>query len=273
MKRKNSRSSGARRKQHQRACAKPQTQKLLKQLQTAWPTLNLVERGHQLKKLLGLECTARGLAADLDVDERIVRRNVSISELSQEARAAIAAGCDPEPYLRSAANQAIETATWGRAAVEPIDGSPSEALAYNIVWLLVHEGRGMQPKYLLFILDEAERATYERTATLRRIGTPEPPAPVSQRLSFVQLAGLCRYQTSEDILFDARVIEQLAKAVLCWEPARFIRDAAFKKATLLLENCKAQDADPKLADELGPAVYGELLVSHQAAKPVWRRAT
>lgn len=273
MTKKPSPSSRARCTQHSRECSNPETKNLLEQLQAAWPTFNLVERGDKLKKLFDLGCFKRGLAADLGVNDKTVRRDLNIAALPQDARTAIAAGCDPEPFLRAAADQQIVVDARERAALERIDGSPSESLAGNMVWLLAKEAGGLPVEGgLLFILAETERTTYERTGWLRRLGTPEPPRSISHDFSFVRLAELCRYRDSDDVLLHGAVIEQLTKVMLSWEPVRDIRDAAFKKAHFLLKKCTIK-FDRQQAAQLGPKAYGCLVRSHQTPEPhVWRRA-
>lgn len=248
-------SSRAHRTQHSRACGKPETKNLLQKLQAAWPDLNVIDRGDKLKSLLDLGCTIRGLAGALDLDEKTARRSVSIAELPQEVRDAIATGYDPEIFLRSDAEQKIEAAAWERAGLERLDGGSSDDLANKLAWLAVSEDRGLARKYLDQILEEAEFVTYLRTARLRRIDMPRPPCPVSHAYSFVKLVGICRDKNPGDVLFDSIVMSLITEVILRWEQVPFVREAAFRKARLLLKDCPDADLDPQLAVDLGFAAY------------------
>lgn len=81
------------------------TSQLLEELKTEWNNLDLVERGYRLQMFKAFGCSNRELGRALEVDHKIISRDLRIAELPEDQRAQIAQGASAAPFLHPRRDQ------------------------------------------------------------------------------------------------------------------------------------------------------------------------
>jgi hypothetical protein len=228
----------------------------LQELQSTWPSLNMVQKGERLRALVAAHLSRRKLAGFLQCDEALVRRLLRIESLPDEDRAAVAAGRSPDRALRAAAARHRLELDAKAAAAEDQNGACSTLLAAKLVLFARNHLAAMQCiAHITRIFDEAEKAVYGALQNavgckLRR--TFSPSFPLSSLIATTRPRGQFEF-------WIEAAIEWLATLAWNLEPNPRILLAAFGKAKGLLIHLVL---NPKLvAKTAGVPEYVQLLSS------------
>ena len=105
-------------KKHRQAASIPETHVLFEALRRDWYNINAVERGDRVIRLLEKNCTRRGLAKDLHVDDQTIRKAISAAELPGINRKMIEGGVSAKRVLKAAHKKTSSESTQQREEQE-----------------------------------------------------------------------------------------------------------------------------------------------------------
>lgn len=109
-------------KQHQSAASRPDVRKRIAALRQDWPSINAVERGRRVLRLLDEDCTIRGLGRDLARSPRAIEMAIDVAGLPEQYQSWIEQGASPKRVLTQAKSKNNMSRTQLRLQQEQKDG-------------------------------------------------------------------------------------------------------------------------------------------------------
>ena len=147
--------------QHQRTVADPNIQANIDNLRLKWNDFDPIERGAQLRKLVGCGCSKRGLGDALEVRDSTIRRHMTLADLPEQVREAVRGGFSAKKILEYKAQADRQTRRKRRIALDKETGELSDHLADTILAFCRSDG-GVTPnpideQYLAKFLSEVRK--------------------------------------------------------------------------------------------------------------------
>lgn len=118
---------------HRKARADPKVLELLSNLEQGWATMDFVEQGKELRKLIALGCSVRGLAGDLGQPETNIRRLIPPAEQPKADRGVQETGASEMAARERRVNAERDERQRLRVIEEKKTGAHSDKLATVIL--------------------------------------------------------------------------------------------------------------------------------------------
>jgi hypothetical protein len=221
------------------------------ELRNGWDVLDAVTRGEQLRELIALGCTRRGLADDLCVSPTNIRFHLDLAEITPTEKQALKAGGFAKQAFEMLQRRRAAEARMDRIRREQATAAVSDQLAQDIVAFcntrhVWKQDLDQLNKRIVFGDDLTERFFVELNGNIemRLRGLLPKPRPTPLNMKFW---AVCQTLEPDQRHYDfwlSWMVEWLAQAILAAAPEASIRDAALKKAASLLSESFAAPRSP-----------------------------
>jgi hypothetical protein len=213
----------------------------ISELRSHWDVFDPVTRGEQLRELIALGCSGRGLADDLCVSPTNIRFHLDLAEITPTEKQALKAGGSAKQAFETLQRRREAEARMNRIRREQTTAAVSDQLAQDIVAFCNIRHVWKQDldhlnKRIVFGDDLTERFFVELNGNIemRLRGLLPKPPPAALNVDFRAICQGLQPDQREYDFWLSWMVEWLAQAILAAAPEASIRDAALKQAASLL---------------------------------------
>jgi hypothetical protein len=223
----------------------------ISELRSHWDVFDPVTRGEQLRELIALGCSGRGLAEDLCVSPTNIRFHLDLAEITPIEKQALKAGASAKQAFETLLRNRETQARMDRIRHEQATAAVSDQLAQDIaafcntkhIW---NQDLDDPAKKIVFGGDLTERffAELNWAIEMRVRGSLPKPRPTPLNMKFWAVCQALQPDQRHYDFWLSWMVEWLAQAILAAAPEASIRDAALKKAASLLSQSFAAPTTP-----------------------------